>query len=218
MESGKPIFFTRSAITRYTREDGFTLIEVLVTLALFSVISLVLFDIVSTQYRVQDRTRELTTSVIESQAVKQSFYEIVGQMLPQWREGEPGFIGTSQQFAGISTGSQLTNASAPFTFKMELRNNRQNLNYTERDVSITMKYFSEPASFSYLGADGVWLTHWPPETPPDGGRFNDAEHYTTPPFPRAIRITTENNEHLHIIAEIGWQAPRPFRWQDMDKL
>lgn len=197
--------------------SGFSLVEVLVALALISVTSLLLFSAVSNQYELTRRIDQTSQEAVERRVRSLAFDDITHRIVPGWKE-ERVFTGEPAHMSGLTTSSQISFQEGLKPFALDLVDDDKTLQYSEGGTSAILATFDGPATFSYLGSDRVWYDQWPPDGRPDAGEFDDSDHYPVPQLPLAIRIRSRSGAMLDMVGILGWQAPLPYREQILDEL
>jgi prepilin-type N-terminal cleavage/methylation domain-containing protein len=202
---------------REPRSGGFSLLEVLVSLVLFSVTSLVIFSSLLQYARLSERIEAAALTSSQWQIRFGTFAYLVEGIVAPWPDlPQEAFSGDASGFSALS-GHHLTASGRGLRpVQLVLSEDRTELVARQAGAVITLHEFSEPAAFSYLGPAGTWTDRWPPETPQDFGEFDDTIFYTAWPLPRAVRITTETGADLGWMARLSWRSPPLFRDQDLN--
>ncbi len=191
---------------RNTAEKGFSLVELVAALAIVSLLSLTLFQSTRAWLDLSTRSANAAERAIGEIVMQSVFAEVVGGMINAWpEETDKLFVGVSQGFSGLTrrpaegAGQGLVLA----TFDVRPYQDGQALFYETSQSSWPL--FTVPtgieAGFTYLGADGVWRSTWPPEINPDPDPLNDNTLYTTPQLPLAIRFSAQGGP-----APVTWIA------------
>lgn len=215
-------------------EQGFSLLETLIALAIMSIASLALFQSTATMLSVSDRAVKTSERVLDGALNRRAMTGLLSGLVPAWPEdGARSFKGTASRLEGLSAeslswqnealGSGLSHFS--LTLSGEAQNNTQPLNaWSLRYEDLTSNGNSRtrdegwvldaglPANtrFRYLGLDGTWRANWPPPTPPATPYFNDALFITTSPLPEAVKLETGQGVVLAIVA-VRRHAHSPLR-------
>ncbi|MEO0983328.1 MAG: prepilin-type N-terminal cleavage/methylation domain-containing protein [Pseudomonadota bacterium] len=199
------------------QDEGFSLLETLVALAIMAVSAVILFQSLTTQLAVAVRIERSTTEALGEAVDRAGFRAVVEGLTPAWEEMEDQiFQGDETGFTGLTTG--VLDAEAPSLALVRLSLTEEGgLVYQSAAGGFPLARFSEPAAFSYLGADGTWRSTWPPpETPhPPPTDFEDGQHFDTPQLPKAIRIQTATRAEIDWIALPDWRSDLPMRRQDV---
>lgn len=203
---------------RASPEAGFTLLETLVTLAILSISSVLIFQSLTGQYELTARIDAAATSATSDAVRRESFSSVVGSLVPSWPEdSQSPFVATPEQLSGLTSAPLMDEAPGLVYFTLEISGDPSELAYISRGRRVVLETFDDMASFSYLGADNNWYPQWPPtDATPDAGRFDDSSAYETWPLPRAVRIQTASRAQLDWITILDWQGPRLPRRQDIN--
>jgi len=179
-------------------QHGFSLIEMIVALAIMSIVMSVLFQSVYGWVRLSDRINNASqNSVAGTVKIKQFQYGVSG-LIATWPENEDEvFTGTSIYFRGLSRFSLdgATPRLRKIEYRLEVIDEAITLLFQSPENQWPLASFpdvtinSNPAAtFSYLGADGQWQEQWPPAENPVPGPFIDATQFPIPQLPLAIRM------------------------------
>lgn len=173
--------------------QGFTLLETMIALALMALTTLALFQSGSALLRVSDRAVNLARTSINENVTRQIYVDLVRGLVPAWEENSSQiFEGKPEGFHGLSSAipTSMTTTLAPFS--IDLRANTKTGQTLRLNVGTTgldlVQFDSTDMQFSYLGADGVWRSSWPPETVPKPGFFDDDKYMDMPQLPKAIKL------------------------------
>ena len=215
--------------SRY-RNAGFSILEVLIALAITSLASLALFQSMTAWFAISAKTTGAAQRALGDVVHDRQFRAVVGGLMPSWPEqADEVFIGKPTFFSGLTTASLHRREQGLDVVSLELIRDPSDtsyaLSYAAEDAGWPLRKFYgvESANFSYLGADGVWYNEWPPATNPEPGPFNDAQIYPTPPLPLAIRMqangtsfgsTAGARNTVVMIAPIESEPVLPLRPQD----
>ncbi|MEL6379802.1 MAG: prepilin-type N-terminal cleavage/methylation domain-containing protein [Pseudomonadota bacterium] len=178
---------------------GFSLLEVLIALAITSLASLALFQSMSAWFAISAKTTGAAERALGGVVHNQQFRAVVGGLLPGWPyRPEEAFIGRADFFSGLTTASLHQREQGLAVVSMELLKDQRSgaitLSYAARaggeDTGWIMERFpaATDGAFSYFGADGRWYPTWPPAKNPEPGPFTDAELFDTPPLPLAVKM------------------------------
>lgn len=201
-----------------TDQAGFSLLETLVTLAILSISSVLIFQSLASQANLTARIEAAATNATSDAVKREGFTSVVQGLVPSWPEDdETPFDATPEKVSGLTASPLLNESFGLIYFTFELSGNPSELAYIANGRRVVLETFSEAAAFSYLGPDDEWYPEWPPALKqPDAGRFDDSPAYETWPLPRAIRIRSASQSDLDWIANLNWQAPRLPRRQDIE--
>ncbi|NJM34748.1 MAG: prepilin-type N-terminal cleavage/methylation domain-containing protein [Rhodomicrobium sp.] len=170
---------------------GFSLFELIVALAIVALASAALFQSANQWWRLSARSAAAADSALSAVADQIMFQRVVRGLIYAWPEEEQLFTGAPNAFSGITRTPlhALAPDIAPVTLAILEGINRR-LVYQAGGFEWTLKDLGQGrADLSYLGADNVWRSSWPPEQNPEPGPFNDAAFYATPQLPLAIALT-----------------------------
>lgn len=199
-------------------ESGFSLIEVLVTLAILSVSSALIFQSLWSQMALVERVETATAAAVQDRITRSGFGQVIGGLTPAWPEEEQSnvFVGDGSSMSGL-TATPLTADELDLPqFEMSIDPQTQALEYRSGDITIQLVQFNGPAQFHYLGQDDFWVNEWPLDDIPDPGPFDDSADYVMPPLPKAVRIQVDDQLTLDWIAFVDWQSSYIVRRQDLD--
>ncbi|MEM7491941.1 MAG: prepilin-type N-terminal cleavage/methylation domain-containing protein [Pseudomonadota bacterium] len=198
-------------------QSGFSLIEILVALAILSVTSVIIFQSLSAQLRLVNRVGDINAERFEDLKARDAFRSIIGGLTPGWPEEERGpFRGGANALSGITSGPLHPSDLGLQYFDLRIDPDRFQLVYFGNDTEIPMATFSGPVAFQYLGANGVWYESWPAPEKIVIGAFDDTNFYKPPPLPKAVRIRAVDTTMLDWIGQVDWNATYLFREQDLE--
>ncbi len=203
-----------------TDQRGFSLLELIASLAIVSLVSAALFQSMASWMRLSSRASGAAEASLAAIAGQQMFDRIVGGLIFAWpEETARRFVGAADGFSGITTtplhGLHPQLASASIVVLRPNNATRGRIVYRSDEIEWTLREFDGAAAFSYLGADGAWRESWPPETNPDPGSFGDAAYFDTPQLPAAIRLSFDDGGNSTVwIADIASDPRIPQRVQD----
>ena len=196
-------------------EGGFSLLEVLVSLALISVTTLLIYRVVIDQFALSQRIERVNSLTLDTWSHRQVFADSIGAIVPEWSGSEPDntFYGASDRFGGLTGQSQFEFADRLVPFSFTLQGNQ--LIYQEAGAWIVLEVLPEEATFSYLGDDHIWHPKWPPDERTDAGAYDDSEFYEQPQLPVAIRLRCQTGACVDWIRALDWQGGSMIRRQDI---
>jgi prepilin-type N-terminal cleavage/methylation domain-containing protein len=188
-------------------ENGFTLLETLVALAILSVASLALFQSTANMLSLSDRAVSLAERTVDDAVARRVFRASVDNLTPSWPEyPEHVFQGDAHTISAISDAVPRANGEilAPFSWRLQINEpNRVSLVMDAKSEHWDVYEFrAQAAAFSYLGVDQNWYDIWPPRDVPSNGFFDDVKTLDMPQFPLAVRLTVQTDAK-----DIVWIAP-----------
>lgn len=200
-------------------EAGFTLLETIVTLALISLISLILFQSVTTYWSNMQRVSAAFDRA-NSMALREAiFRNLVGEMVPGWPETPSQvFRADEDSFSGLTNRPFDTRHPRllPLAVSLERGTGISRLIVRTGESAVVMIEGLEAARIDYRGMDGLWRSSWPPEANPGNGFFNDGDFFATPQLPESIRLEFVRGGKAHSwIVTLENAKTLPFRVQDM---
>lgn len=187
---------TKEDIIRKSKsgEDGFTLLEVLVALALVSLVTIAIFQSFMSMTRLSDRAQRTTEATFNEHIDRVLLERVVeGLFAERATKGRNNFKGTADQFSGMSNGLILPeqrNRGLLFV-KVSIIDGAVVLMGADQELTFSSKV--KARSFSYLGTDRAWHADWPPESaltfgPADKVKNLDHQLVSPPLIPLAVRI------------------------------
>jgi len=181
-----------------SKDYGFTLLEVLISLALVSLITIAIFQSFMSMSRLSDRAQAATSNIYNQYVNRILFGRVVEGIFPDRKlEGRQWFQGTELEFSGMSRGFILSDMpnKGLVSFRVIAVDERLMLN--TKEVQLILAEKNNVKGFFYLGSDRVWHSNWPPERalpygPIDKIKTQDHELASPPVLPLAIRISFAN--------------------------
>lgn len=196
---------------------GFTLMELLIALAIASLTSLALFQSIGVWFTVSAKTTQAAERAIGDLVHERQFRNIVAGLTSAWPDQpEQTFKGNPDSFTGLTDQTLHTSEPSLEMISLVLRQRRDSgsglnggidsgqldLIYTPEDPEtktdpdrqqddeswVLNTYAARTGRFTYLGADGVWYPAWPPSATPDPSPFGDGAFFDTPQLPLAIKL------------------------------
>ena len=142
--------------------SGFTLVEVLVVMAITALVSTVLLQALSQVYLLQTRFGEQLTQS-QSGAMRVDWWRQVVQGLePDFGDGKRLFSGRSDRMEGLSTQGLGTEPEGPKAFALEMGNGELRYLAGEQVTSLLRWTAGDRAEFAYLDGTGQAHSQWPP--------------------------------------------------------
>ena len=182
-------------------EEGFSLFEVLIALAIMSVVSLALFQSTTQLLSVSEKSVSVTGNTLDDFVLNETFQSLVVGIVPAWPEDEENiFRGDEAGFSGLVAGSTLLQQGGvkPFSANVSVQNALGNQSFIDFQFD-GAPLISQPVEgvsyeFSYLGWDQKWYNFWPPEEIPSTGFEGDNLFLEMPQLPEAIRLMSLNED------------------------
>ena len=141
---------------------GFTLVEVLVVMAITALVTTVLLQALSQVYLLQTRFGE-QLSQSQAGAMRVDWWRQVVQGLePDFVDGKRKFSGQSDRMEGLSTQGLGTELGGPKAFALELGNGELRYLAGEQATSLLRWPAGDRAEFAYLDSEGQAHPQWPP--------------------------------------------------------
>lgn len=175
-------------------EAGFSLIEILVALAIASLISMLIFGSLQQQYRLIDRVQNASADTLDFQARSRLLSNVIANTVPAWPESEEDkFAGDAAKISGMTGeaifGDQLSLQPYSVTL-VEVGEARIVTLQTDEGVW-ELGDLPRDAELQYYGHDGQWYPKWPPEQAEPKSLEEIAEQAAIGNLPALIRIFSE---------------------------
>ena len=167
---------------KHAHSKGFTLLEIIIALFIFSIISLILANALHNMIRIQSDTKEKATQLAALQTALLFFSQDIEQAIPRpiknSDEKLEGFIGTKNSLtfthAGLSNPqgqlnqSQLERVRYEFQKNQFIRTTWPVLDVTSKTKtdSRTLLTFVTQLQFEYLDNTNHWHSKWPDNQQP----------------------------------------------------
>ena len=205
-----------------TSQRGISLLELIASLAIVALVSAAIFQSMASWMQLSTRASDAADASLSSISSQKMFDRIVGGLIYAWPE-EEGLIfeGALDGFSGL-TATPLDSFHprlAPVAITITLPNSAETgrVVYQSGATLWTLEEFDGEASFSFLGADGVWRSSWPPverdDTPP---LEESIASFGPPQLPVAIRLAlTDKAVGYAWIANIAADPRIPQREKDL---
>lgn len=180
--------------TPRTSQMGFSLIEVMVGLAIMAIISMLIFSSLLSQVQQADIVRSSTRDAFERIADRRLVETVVSATLPTWAEDtENAFTGTPNQISGTGAFSLFDQAQRLQAYSLTLRmeGGRQVLDIVTEEGSWTVEDIPQNVSFRYLGGDGLWHASWPLGMPEQAGIAEMEQLFANQGLPRMVVLWNE---------------------------
>lgn len=200
-------------------EDGFSLLEVIISLAFFSLISVLLFQSLLTQYRALDRIDAAIESGLDNAVERRLVKTVLSKTLAEWPDQpETQFSGNPKRVKGLTT-ANLTSAAPEVTpYDIEIIDSSTGSEVIVRlgDEVLPTVTIPGPIGFEYFGYDGRWRSEWPPALDdPYFGTSVDAILRMSA-LPDHIRLVDlDGDQSVILIAPIVQKQSLPLRLSDV---
>lgn len=147
-------------------QTGFSLIEVLIALAITSIIAALIFSSLVSQVTQADSVRRSSQSAFDAVTSRRLAELVVSRTVPAWADEEVGrFTGTQTQVSGLSAVSVFGEARGLQAYTLSLVPDGGEVRLTIEVGGRTWiaNRFPASARFRFLGAGGGWQDRWPVE-------------------------------------------------------
>ncbi len=205
-----------------TSQRGFSLLELIASLAIVALVSAAVFQSMASWMRLSVRASGAADASLSSIASQQMFDRVVGGLTFAWPEEEGRvFEGAPDGFSGLTAtpldGFHPRLAPVAITITAPDGSNNGSVVYQSGDALWTLEEFDGEASFSYLDADAVWRPAWPPDESGDSPPLDESILSFGPPqLPVAIRLELTDKAVKHAwIADIAADPRIPQRAKDL---
>lgn len=175
-------------------EAGFSLIEILVALAIASLISMLIFGSLQQQYRLIDRVQNASSATLDFYARSRLLSNVIANTIPAWPESEEDkFEGDAAKLIGMTGetifGDQLS--LQPYSVTLVEVGDMRIVTLQTDDGVWELGGISRDAKFEYYGHDGEWYPTWPPDRPAPRSIEEIEKQAATGNLPALIRIFSE---------------------------
>ncbi|MCA8903697.1 MAG: prepilin-type N-terminal cleavage/methylation domain-containing protein [Rhodobiaceae bacterium] len=180
-------------------DSGFSLIEVLVALAITSVIAMLVFSSLTGQLRQADAVRSSTEKLFQNESARRLLDAIVSQTVPAWAdEPDKAFQGTPQEVYAVAAVSLFETTPKLQKYSLSLTNRGLSSVLTVRtdEGSWEMGGISENAEFRFLGNDGAWYANWPLKAPVNASLTDLERYFANQGLPRMICVWNTQGDHV----------------------
>jgi len=181
-------------------ERGFSLLEMLMALAIMSFASLILFQSVGTMLRLSEKAVAAADRTLEDIASRKSLSYLVDGIVAAWPESEAEmFKGTADAFSGLTAASPVLLKPKIESFNLYTNKKQSggvNLIYTSggQDMTLYESPTTARVAFTYMAHDLKWYETWPPEEISKSEFFEaDRGFLSIPPLPISIKISFLKN-------------------------
>jgi len=186
-------------------DSGFSLLEMLIALAIMSLTSLALFQSIGTMLNVSDRAVRVSERTLEMAITRESMSQLVDGLVEDKDPlPERSLLGKPLSFSGVSANAIHSDGFENASFKVSLDSGEQStksLVYGTGAQSWVLETGLPPGSyFEYLGRDNTWYKQWPQaEQPALIPNVDDIlDELVILKLPRAIRLTMGAGQRKHI--------------------
>ncbi|WP_373006375.1 prepilin-type N-terminal cleavage/methylation domain-containing protein [Hyphomonas sp.] len=205
---------------RNPNDHGYSLIEVLVALAIVGVLSTIIFRSLGLQAQQVERVQDATAAAMELVADHRLLETTLAQTLPAWPEQAGDvFTGNELKISGITTGRVFSDLGDIQNYSLQLTEadtEHVDLTLTTLEGSWTLIQLPRDAAFSYYGYDGLWRASWPPPPLTAFETLDVETHFRNGPLPAMIRLTsTSKDPDGNWIVAFSNSEPLPLRANDL---
>jgi prepilin-type N-terminal cleavage/methylation domain-containing protein len=172
----------------HDRQQGFTLIEVLVTLVLLGLVAATVFGSLRQVLEARIRLRPYLDQSQETALAAGWLRRTVHGLIADYPDAKDRFTATADRFSGLSASPLAGPPGTPTAFRWTLRYDAGQdttvLEYSEGTMA-PMRIAAWPGrqgAFAYYGSDQKWRSDWPPE--PSG----ETPVGEIPQFPVLVRL------------------------------
>ncbi|MBT0585048.1 PulJ/GspJ family protein [Alteromonas oceanisediminis] len=154
-------------VRRNKKNDGFTLLEMMVVLVLVSLITVLLMQGFSFVVSLQERIRQQLV-LIQNIELREQWFRLVVRSYHRGRDADnDSFTGESDVFSGLALQPLNGQIGMPtnITWRINNEQKRSILTYQEAQYEPVevMSWTSEKPEFRYIDADGEVSKSWPPD-------------------------------------------------------
>ncbi len=167
--------------------QGFTLVEVLVTLVLLSMVAAVAFGSLRQVLEARDRLWPYLDRSQETTLVSGWFRQTVQATIADYDDGKHRFAGTASEVSGLTASPLVGPAGTPTAFRWAMKYD------AARDLT-TLEYEESPkqalriaawagrdGAFAYFAGEPKWQPAWPPSDSDQGKSI--------PQLPQLVRLS-----------------------------
>jgi len=180
-------------------ELGFSLLEMLIALAIMSLTSLVLSQSIGTMLSVSERAVSASERTLEVVIERHTMSKLIDGLVPQWGElTEGSFSGRPQAFSALSANSISSSnvENAEFTLSLQRLDGRGKILVFETKVTnwIVESDLPDTAYFEYLGPENTWHKNWPIAIRLNLNEDNPFSNLQLLSLPQAIRLNSSSSD------------------------
>ena len=158
---------------------GFSLIEVMIGLAITSVISALIFASLGTQMTQADAVRRSASASFDTAMSIRLWSSVISSTVPTWQDEETGkFQGTKEAASGtfVNTLFGPSDGLQGYAVALNARGQERWLEIRVGEELWQVGRVPLTAEFRYLGQSGAWRTFWPP-LPSANANSQDFQNY-----------------------------------------
>tara|TARA_B100000579_G_scaffold429815_1_gene442188 strand:- start:75 stop:695 length:621 start_codon:yes stop_codon:yes gene_type:complete len=194
-------------IVSFKKTRGFTLLEVIVTLVIASLISVILMQSMSTMLNMRHKFSKGLIDLEKVSIQKSIITTPISGIFPDYNDGDNRFKGNSSSIRGLTLYPLQGTTGAPTAFGIDIIYDstlgRSTLIYKEHGFETLeiARWNGNEGSFEYLGINGRWSKRWP--------LGNDPNTQT----PRSVKLSSGAIESSYVIRVVT-TSDRSGRLQD----
>lgn len=177
-------------------ESGFSLIEVLVSLGIASLVTMLIFGSLRQQFQLIDRVQNASAEALDLQARTRLMANVLMNTSPAWPENESDqFQGNDRQISGVTGEAIFGTRAAMQQYRLRLikLNDASTLQLETEEGSWDLGVMPLDTHFLYYGRDGIWHDTWPPDRPTPRTIPEMELQAKTGTIPALVKIHTEES-------------------------
>jgi len=188
------------------RDTGFTLLEMLVALAILSLTSLAMFQSIGTLLQVSEKAITASERTIDKTLDRITLISLISGIVPHWDDApNTAFRGSGTEMSGVSTLNPGFDAQGLTAFSLRLvakpGSQTHTLVYSSHEASLDLASdIPLSARFNYVGLDANPRNSWPPDAPISNSFFNQEGFETLPVLPNIVSLTLPDGQVIWTIA------------------
>jgi prepilin-type N-terminal cleavage/methylation domain-containing protein len=192
----------RSFSKNNSRQSGFTLVEVLITLVLLGMVAAVAFGSLRQVLDARVRLRPYLDQSEETTLVASWFRQTVQALIADYDDGKHRFAGTATEISGLTASPLIGPPGTPIPFRWALKYDPATdltvLEYKEgpKETVPIVSWTGHDGKFNFYADDQRWHPAWPP-----GGTDQSKP---PPQLPQLVRLSGIPRERVPMIVA----APR----------
>lgn len=175
-------------------EAGFSLIEVLVALAIASLVSMLILGSLRQQYQLIDRVQNASVEALDLKARTRLLSNVITNTVQAWPEAEDEqFLGSSDEISGVSgeTIFGVQPSLRPYSVTLAPFDQGRTIRLLTPEGDWELGTVPLDAKFEYYGHDGVWYGAWPADIPPARTLAEMEAEASRGELPALIRIRSD---------------------------